>query len=105
MFPATPAAPSPAKCPVPPRSPDPSDLMKSMFLKRKTKFNLYGSQKYFYLMEKSLETCHFSISFPWLEVNSLSTLTTMAGAEVTAVVVAATTALAKFKLRSTYNNG
>ena len=56
-------------------------------------------------MEKSLETCHFSISFPWLEVNSLSTLTTMAGAEVTAVVVAATAALAKFKLRSTYNNG
>ena len=50
----------------------------------------------------------FSISFPWLEVNSLSTLTTMAGAEVTevtAVVVTATAALAKFKLRSTYNNG
>ena len=47
----------------------------------------------------------FSISFPWLEANSLSTLTTMAGAEVTAVVVAATAALAKFKLRSTYNNG
>ena len=59
-------------------------------------------------MEKSLKTCYFSISFPWLEVNSLSTLTTMAGAEVTevtAVVVTATAALAKFKLRSTYNNG
>ena len=56
-------------------------------------------------MEKSLETCYFSISFPWLEVNSLSTLTTMAGAEVTAVVVAATVTLAKFGLRSTCNNG
>ena len=48
----------------------------------------------------------FFHSSPWVEVNSLSTLTTMAGAEVTEVTAdVVTTALVKCKLRSIYGHG